>query len=425
MNTVEKGDKFEHLCFLLISDAINNLQLGIIPARARVFQKKGYYSKYREDEIIFDLSIEVWPEGADNYALLYLIECKDYNIDIPIGRVEEFHSKASQIIGLNGKGVFMTKKGFQQGALNFSRSKGIMLIQVNSNLTLNIILHKIDKYQEKKTEATINIEGSTYQDPIVKEVVHRRWKRLIDAMIIKAFLDHMSEQITEEKITIPILSSEEIEEITTQIIYGYNRGIIERGLKLIWSDFKMYLTKVFELEFIIEESYMVDSEGREILSYCSFIDKKIVISAKLVGTNRETFLIAHELGHFFLHNKIVLSQNQYEKFEDNHSNFNIDNKRNWLEWQANQFAANLAMPKLAFLLKFSVEQEKVGLLAGRKLYVDDQIVNQNSFRDIVNNLGMYFNVSKTSVIYRMNSLGLIDYNYPGKSIKEILANMLD
>src|ERR1035437_7168582 len=98
MNTVAKGDNFENISYELIIDSINNLELGILPANAKVFRKKGYYSIDREKDIIFDLSIEILLKDAERYSNLYLIECKSSTKkNIPVDDVEEFFSKIRQI----------------------------------------------------------------------------------------------------------------------------------------------------------------------------------------------------------------------------------------------------------------------------------------------------------------------------------------
>lgn len=71
--TKEKGDYFENLSYALIKQKVENSELGILPSQSVVFQQKGYYSRDREDEIIFDISIEVTLTGADKYFFLYLI----------------------------------------------------------------------------------------------------------------------------------------------------------------------------------------------------------------------------------------------------------------------------------------------------------------------------------------------------------------
>ncbi|WP_156001227.1 restriction endonuclease [Thioalkalivibrio sp. ALgr3] len=130
MNTVAKGDAFEDEVFQALKRELEEGRLGLAPASARMFQKKGYYSKDREKEIVVDISIEVWRPGAENFSLLWVCECKDYESPIPVDDIEEFKAKLDQIAGKNVKGVVVTKRAFQSGALTFARNQGIGLVRI-------------------------------------------------------------------------------------------------------------------------------------------------------------------------------------------------------------------------------------------------------------------------------------------------------
>ena len=56
MNPTQKGDILENKSLALIWNAIEEKRIGVIADYVKVFQKKGYYSKDRESNIIFDLS---------------------------------------------------------------------------------------------------------------------------------------------------------------------------------------------------------------------------------------------------------------------------------------------------------------------------------------------------------------------------------
>ena len=135
MNTVKIGDKFEDKSYDLIVKAIKNGELGIYGSTAKVQKKVGYYSKDREKEIIFDLSIEVWPKNAERYTLLYLIECKSSpsGHNVPVDDIEEFYTKLNQVAGGGVKGVMITDNKFQSGGLTFAKNKRMMLIEVDKD----------------------------------------------------------------------------------------------------------------------------------------------------------------------------------------------------------------------------------------------------------------------------------------------------
>ena len=129
MNTTVKGDKLESIIFTLFEREIRQGRFFADPSNCQVFSKKGYYSRDREKEIIFDVSVEVYLPGQTTYSILVLIECKNYNHPVPVDDVEEFYSKIQQVSGANIKGIIASTNSFQEGAVTFSRSKGIGLVR--------------------------------------------------------------------------------------------------------------------------------------------------------------------------------------------------------------------------------------------------------------------------------------------------------
>lgn len=429
MNTVKKGNKFEDLCFKLISSAIINKDLGVLPEYCKIFQKKGYWSNDRQDNIIFDISIEVWLPNSENFSLLYIIECKDYSVKpVPVDDIEEFCQKVTQVSGLNVKGIFITSNTYQSGAYTFARSKGIMLIEVNENITYNIVLHKVDRYSQVKNESNIKNKLSTklYNDNSTKIL-----QRKIDKEILSIFINYVRSNFPEiQKRVKSYLSAEEVEEIAVQLIGSFDRNIIQHPQKFPMDRFKRYLNEIFKLTFIDNKILGTDTQGRNIKSSCSFTERCIQIDRVFRNKLNYNFILAHEIGHFFLHNKLQIDQKSYEQFSDSKYSFMLgryllQNDRNWIEWQANQFAAALILPKKPLLFSFYKAQDKLGLKPGRPLYVDDQRCNQETFHKVIGELSYIFQATKSSVIYRLNRFDLINENYNVSSIGQILLNILN
>jgi hypothetical protein len=141
MNTVAKGDALETQTFLLLKEELERGKLGIDSSSGKIFQKKGYYSKEREKEIIVDISIEVWPPQANNYSLLWVCECKNYSKSVPVDDVEEFKAKLDQIAGKNVKGVIAARNSFQSSTLKYARNQGIGLVRIMPDDQVNWIMH--------------------------------------------------------------------------------------------------------------------------------------------------------------------------------------------------------------------------------------------------------------------------------------------
>lgn len=143
MNTVAKGNTFEDKVFELLEAELSADRLGLTPSQARIFKKKGYFSKERNSEIIVDISIEIWPPHAKNYSLLWVCECKDYSSTVPVSDVEEFKAKLDQIAGKNVKGVIASPNALQKGALDYARSSGIGVIRILPDNQVNWVMHFI------------------------------------------------------------------------------------------------------------------------------------------------------------------------------------------------------------------------------------------------------------------------------------------
>lgn len=111
------------------------------PRSAEVYHKKGYFSKDRNSEIIFDVSMEEFEAGASQFSFLHLFECKDYpNRKVKVDEVEEFWSKMQQVAA--HKGHIFTRVGFESGCIEFAKSKRIGLSVLSKGIEERIAYAK-------------------------------------------------------------------------------------------------------------------------------------------------------------------------------------------------------------------------------------------------------------------------------------------
>jgi hypothetical protein len=141
MNTVKKGNAFEDNVFRDISTELSNDRLHVNGKRSKIYQKKGYFSKDRQSEIVTDISIETFLPDAKEYSLLTIFECKDYNSTVPVNDIEEFHSKVQQIAGDNVKAIFVTTAALQKSAFNVAKSKNMGVIRYLPDNQVHIVLY--------------------------------------------------------------------------------------------------------------------------------------------------------------------------------------------------------------------------------------------------------------------------------------------
>ena len=152
-----------------------------------------------------------------------------------------------------------------------------------------------------------------------------------------------------------------------------------------------------------------------ILGYFDVANNIIKIDNRVVNTDRFSFLLAHEIGHFILHRDLKINQQAYDNFQDSEYNYLSDkyllnNYKNWIEWQANEFASSFIMPSNTFYNRLLHIQEYLGITRRGYIYLDDQPINRRDFGDITKYLAEYFNTTYTSVIYKLESLDLITYD---------------
>jgi Restriction endonuclease len=129
MNTTSIGDSLEANIFDLFQTEIKTNRFWAKKENCRLFRKKGYHSKDRGDNIVFDLAIEIRLPDARDFSVLVLVECKNYSHPVPVDDAEEFFAKVQQISGANVKAVIASTASFQSGTRAFAKSKGMGLLR--------------------------------------------------------------------------------------------------------------------------------------------------------------------------------------------------------------------------------------------------------------------------------------------------------
>ena len=417
MNTVEKGDAFEAKARKIIQKLIDDEHFGYRQEYMHVYEKRGYYSNERKENIIFDIVIEVWLPGATKYSLIYFIECKNYKKRVPVEKIERFRDQVKQVAGLNVKPIFITNSPLQKSAFNIADAAGIMLIQGESTEDYKIILHKSNK---KLQEQTLPFMVGTHDGSLLNSEV-RTIEKIIDRRVLNTLIEKESEDFV--SYGIDRLSKKEIENIVMTELNLINPSILKEARLLSLNSLKEYLRD--ELAIKLQRL----NTDVHLLGYCDFEKNTIGVSNSVTGSNREFFVLAHEFGHMMLHSKLSIGQNIYDRLEDSKHNFRVgkhvlNNPRHWIEWQANYFASSLIMPTGVFLSRLFWTQRHLGLSQG-KVYIDDQKQNILNFLKLRDKLAYILDVSKTTVVYRLNSLDLILNNSRTKSLSDIVSENRD
>ena len=230
-------------------------------------------------------------------------------------------------------------------------------------------------------------------------------------------------------VTVPWLSKETIAQMAAEVLLGYEdrtgkilappipvEDIIERylDLDLHYVDFyqKYGLDNVFGALFVK--------------------NRTVAISASLAQDKNEGRLIftcAHEVGHWCLHRRYVDVAGRSLQ-EDSVVLCRTGKTRKLpVEWQADYFAGCLLMPEEmvrgAWSRTFHLERDILQICNVKKCYrtyagpglqsFDPCIENWHVIADIVRSAGNFTNVSKQSMIIRLQELGLVR-NLTGSSM---------
>lgn len=408
MNTVKKGDAFEKRALGIVKKAVEDGCFGV-KEYVKIYEKKGYYSLARKKNIIFDLAIEVWQPNASRYSLLYLIECKDYKGSIPVDDVEEFYNKTTQVAEGAFKGVFITNNGYQEGAYNFAEFKRIMLMRVEPTDNYEIILHRTNR--KKGTELnSINDTGDA--NSLIESI--------IDKAIVNCFTKTENSKSLLSDHNIKTLSRKQIDDITKDELMKINPNIFVNAIGLDIRKLEKYITDQLGIE--IREL----NEDERFQGSCNITNKVICVHPSLINTNRYPFVLAHELGHFILHQDLIIDQESYISFSDSELNFKtnkyaLENPKDWIEWQANYFSTSLLLPEIILRARLYYYKGKSNLHQSGMLYVDDQQQNIKTFATIIGQLAYFFGVTKTNVIYRLKDLKLINDKSKLKSLGHFIS----
>lgn len=429
MNTTKKGDSLESKIFKLIKREIVQGRFNINPNTFKIFPKKGYYSDARKKDIIFDIAVESYIPGHNTYSLLILIECKNYNHPVPVDDVEEFYQKIDQVAGANGKGIIVSTNSFQEGAFNFSKSKGIGLLRyyeknkIKWELTRSPSALVSSSYAENQwltayKGLTIETYESRYFDCYcyLDGKYTNSLKTFFSDLLfsgaegeLKKHLEKITNRIDDNRRLVKYREDSEIEEISEGILkrIDYESGEVP----LI--DICRLLSENSKLNVVFEAANTTDDKQSSVLGKITFKPLEIKIYQSTNNTKeRERFTLAHELGHYLLaHSKYMAAEYLDEEDLDieNPTELGVTDIMR-MEWQANYFASCLLLPTTPFAADFFNVTESLGLRnrGFGALYLDEQQCNLESFYRVTHTLKTQYKVSREVVKLRLKKLGLLN-----------------
>lgn len=423
-STFAKGDSLERRIVELFSTEIDADRFWAKKECCKIFWKKGYFSRDRGTDIIFDVAIEVYLPGAKDYSCLVLIECKNYQHSVPVDDVEEFFTKVQQVAAAKGKAVVASTAAFQSGAREFAKSKGMGLVRyfgpedfkwelkrspsVSSQSTVSEVAELISSALSADTFQSLAFD--LYLQSPIRET-NSLWNFLEDLMIDTLGQEQacrVANRRSKLSSRVPFYDKDDLEGKAADILAGldYSRGEVDLDL--------LCEREVVRSGLKVEKEVPLPASTANVPVLGRITFDPPVIQVYAVGAPhraRDRFTLAHELSHHLLnHGRFLVREscdNTDFSLERSIAVEGADVAR--MEFQANFLAASLLMPRNHVTDDFHrfVQVLDIPNRGFGKLYVDNQPCNLQHFDAVTSGLMQKYGVSRSAAKIRLESLGLL------------------
>ena len=424
-STTKKGNALEHQIRDLFQSEIDEDRFWAKKNNCKVFWRKGYFSKDRGTEIVFDVSIELYLPGAPEYSSLVLIECKNYGHSVPVDDAEEFFAKVQQVAAANAKAVIASTASFQSGAREFAKSKGMGLIRYFAPDSFKWELRRSPSAMARTTSVdeaemvAAALAQDTFrslafdlylQSPV--RATNSLWDFFEDLMLDSVLTPEQVRLVSNprSKLTnlVPFVEKEELECAGVDILgaLSYTGGEF---------DLELLCARESARTGLVVESGLPSPERDAIAPVLGrIVFAPLVIQlyvTAIVNRGRDRFTLAHELAHHLLdHGRYLVRESCDENdFELKPSSAIDGSDIARMEFQANYLAATLLMPRTHFVEDFHrlVRMLEIEDRGFGPLYVDDQPCNLKNFKMVTGRLMQKYGVSRVAAKIRLESMGLL------------------
>ena len=362
MNTTEKGDNFEDKVLTLLMEEIESFNTFINPKNhMKVFKKKKYYSRFRKNDIEFDIAIEVYQdEKIPNYSSLILIECKDYKGAVGVDQVNKFLQDVRDLsegnFSYNLKPIMAISSNLAKSAFNVALERNVGLIKINESDRLKWVLNRsFEKYGINQALSSKDIFVHSDQP----NYYNSNWFFYSENRWFSSFKDYLRDITGQKdecsKSQVVYFSKDTLENIAKEILtkIEYLDGVVCLSDLLSYEVLKSVKLYKDVIPSVHEKSLLgrVDFKSNEI-----FIYKKEIEDEK-----RDRFTLAHELSHILLGHSQYLDKDSFEE----HGLASIQVLDNSmvakLEFQANYLASCLLVPSEQLAKAFLKIYSELGL----------------------------------------------------------------
>jgi Zn-dependent peptidase ImmA (M78 family) len=228
-----------------------------------------------------------------------------------------------------------------------------------------------------------------------------------------------------DKNGVPVLSHSQIEHVTVEMMQKYCPERVQFPGMTPVADILDKLKQRKGLKVVFDD---LGSEGpKKVLGFVHFKTKTMFFDHSLYNENQVSFrfTVAHELGHWVLHQHRPISVADEKCNNESIQSFKgkkeLKTARDWTEYQANSFASCLILPRRPLQQAIVQMQNNLGITRNLGiLYLNDTDVGRLEISKQFEILKEIFQVSKTALRYRLRLLGwLIEPKSSWKKMIEV------
>jgi len=220
---------------------------------------------------------------------------------------------------------------------------------------------------------------------------------------------------------VPHHSKDYIERRTESTLRSFVLAALTEAQPTPLGDIAARVSEQLGATFHFDQELGLTSQGQKILGACYFEPAfAIFVDPSLQsadGSARFRFTLAHELGHLSLHRNLRLDFQSLDAtaraIVDGERDLQpgpreLITPRDFLEWQANSYAAALLMPRVTVRSALALQQLDMGITRRPGMvYLSDGTGSANDFREIVHRLSTVYQTSTTATRIRIQELGLL------------------
>ena len=175
------------------------------------------------------------------------------------------------------------------------------------------------------------------------------------------------------------------------------------------------LIRRYKVQFLFDQDLGYSPRRKRILGRFDFKPQQILIDRVLPHDSpRFRWTVSHEIGHLVLHRNLdprLISRTKPE-FIDTRAELRflrtaMKSELAWIEWQANQFAASMLLPRPILYSALSDVQKQLEIPRPGWIYLDDTRHNLIAYVSTLRLLAERLNVSKTMLRIRLLNLGIL------------------